>query len=71
MVGDPLPGRGRGPFESLITMEAVGQDAMWLEGYQELEGEMKSSPTWVSLVPAQLQDGDLASPFSQWCFWRD
>ena len=43
-------------------MEAVGQDAMWLEGGQELEGVMKSSPTWVGLVLAQLQDGDLCFP---------
>lgn len=35
---------------------------MWLEGDQELEGVMKSSPTWVDLVPAQLQDGDLCFP---------
>lgn len=62
MVGDPLPGRGRGPFESLVTMGAAGWDAMWLEVDQELEGVMKSSPTRVGLVPAQLQDGDLCFP---------
>ena len=57
-----MPGRGRGPFESLVTMGTAERDVMWLEGDQELEGVMKCSPTWVDLVPAQLQDGDLCIP---------
>lgn len=35
---------------------------MWLEGDQSWRVWMKSSPTWVDLVPAQLQDGDLCFP---------